>query len=117
MPEAFIPVLDEHPRLKLVLAHLGGGAWRSIATVAERFEQVWFDLSEINAWTGAELAPTSAELAELIRTVGTHRVLAGSDFPWYEPADMVARVRALPGLDDAEVEAILGQNAQALLER
>ena len=31
-PEAFAAVLDAHPGLKLVLAHLGGGRWQQTCT-------------------------------------------------------------------------------------
>jgi predicted TIM-barrel fold metal-dependent hydrolase len=113
-PGAFAPVLGAHPDLKLVLAHLGGACWRELAPVAEAFPQARFDLSETIAWTGSPLGPTEAELTELIRAVGPERVLLGSDFPWYDPVDTVAQVRAL-GLSDSELDGILGANALALL--
>jgi len=115
LPAAFAPVLEREPRLPLVLAHLGGAAWRETAAFAAAFPGARFDLSEIVAWTGAPDAPTAAELVALIRAIGAERVLLGSDFPWYEPADTVAQVLELPGLGAAEREAILGGNAAALL--
>jgi predicted TIM-barrel fold metal-dependent hydrolase len=42
-------------------------------------------------------------------------VLFGSDFPWYDPAEVVTRVEALPGLSSADRDAILGGNAAELL--
>ncbi|EHN09349.1 hypothetical protein PAI11_38070 [Patulibacter medicamentivorans] len=115
LPEAFSPVLAAHPRLQLVLAHLGGAAWRSAAAFAEAHPSAWFDLSEIVAWAGAPAAPTPRELSALIRAVGPERVLLGSDFPWYEPADTLAELGALPGLGDGERDAIAGGNATRLL--
>ena len=115
LPAAFAPVLEREPQLPLVLAHLGGAAWRQTAAFAAAFPAARFDLSEIVAWTGAPQAPTAAELVALIRAIGPERVLLGSDFPWYEPADTVAQVGELPGLGEAEREAILGANAAALL--
>jgi predicted TIM-barrel fold metal-dependent hydrolase len=125
-PGAFAPVLEAHPGLPLVLAHLGGAAWRETAAVAEAYPHALFDLCEIVAWTdatggarpGAEgwgAAPTAAELVVLIRRIGPERVLFGSDFPWYDPADTVAEVLALPGLGDEERAAILGGNAARVL--
>jgi predicted TIM-barrel fold metal-dependent hydrolase len=114
-PIAFVSVLEAQPRLALVLAHLAGAAWRELPPIAERFPQVRFDCSEIIAWTGSPHAPSAAQLAALIRAVGADRVMLGSDFPWYDPADTVAQVRALPGLGDGEREAILGGTAAALL--
>jgi len=116
LPAAFVPVLERHPRLRLVLAHLGGAAWREVAALAAAYPQVRFDLSEIIAWAGAPLAPTPQELTALIQAIGHERVLLGSDFPWYEPADTVAELEALPGLGAEQREAILGANAAALTE-
>jgi predicted TIM-barrel fold metal-dependent hydrolase len=109
-------VLERHPGLPLVLAHLGGAAWREVAELALAFPSARFDLAEIVSWSGhADGAPTPAELSALIREIGAERVLLGSDFPWYEPGDVVAAVEALPGLGPEERAAILGGNAAALL--
>lgn len=116
MPRAFAPVLERHPGLPLVLAHLGGAAWREAAELAAAFPSARFDLSEIVSWTGhADGAPTRAELSALIHEIGAERVLLGSDFPWYEPGDAVVAVEALPDLGTEERAAILGANAAALL--
>jgi predicted TIM-barrel fold metal-dependent hydrolase len=116
LPGSFAPVAERHPELPLVLAHLGGAAWRQVAELAAAFPSVRFDLSEIVSWSGrAPGAPSREELAGLIRAIGAERVLLGSDFPWYEPGDVIAAVEELPGLGDEERDAILGGNAAALL--
>lgn len=114
-PAAFAPVAAAFPRLRLVLAHLGGGAWRDTAAFAAAHPSVRFDLSEIVSWTGSSTGPTASELSALIVAVGAERVLLGSDFPWYEPADVIAAVEALPGLGDEERALILGANAAQIL--
>jgi len=75
-PTAFAGVLRRFPDLNLVLAHLGGGAWRQTAAFAEDFPHVSFDLCEIIAWTGAPNAPSAREFAKLILDVGPERVLS-----------------------------------------
>ncbi len=116
MPDAFAPVLGRHPDLPLVLAHLGGAAWRAVAELAAAFPRARFDLSEIVSWSGrAPGAPTPAELSGLIGEIGAERVLMGSDFPWYEPGDVVAAVEELPGLGPEARSAILGGTAATLL--
>jgi uncharacterized protein len=116
LPGAFAPVLERHPGLPLVLAHLGGAAWREVAALATAFPAARFDLSEIVSWSGhAPGAPSPTELSGLIREIGAEQVLLGSDFPWYEPGDVAAAVEALPGLGAEERAAILGENAAALL--
>jgi predicted TIM-barrel fold metal-dependent hydrolase len=116
LPGAFAPVLERHPNLPLVLAHLGGAAWRQVAEVAHAYPSVRFDLSEIVSWGGrAPGAPSREELSALIGEIGADRVLMGSDFPWYEPREVIADVEDLPGLGPAERAAILGENAAELL--
>jgi hypothetical protein len=110
-PSDFAPVLRKWPNLRLVLAHLGGASWRETAAVAADFPQLAFDLSEIIEWTGAPRAPSTAELAALIRQIGTDRVMLGSDFPRYDPLRTADRVAGLPGLSNAERMAILGDTA------
>jgi uncharacterized protein len=114
-PAAFAPVLQQHPGLKLILAHLGGGRWTQTAELAAAFPQVSFDLCEVIEWTGAPGAPTDHQLVELIREVGAERVVMGSDYPWYDLRHTVERVHALPGLTDVEREGILGRNAARIL--
>jgi uncharacterized protein len=110
-PSDFAPVLRKWPHLRLVLAHLGGASWRETAAVAADFPQLAFDLSEIIEWTGAPHAPSTAELAALIRQIGPDRVMLGSDFPWYDPLRTADRVAGLPGLSSAERTALLGGTA------
>jgi predicted TIM-barrel fold metal-dependent hydrolase len=114
-PASFVPVMEKFPRLPLILAHLGGAAWRDLAVVADAHPQVWFDLSETVNWVGATNGATAEQLVGLIERVGVERVLMGSDFPWYEPADTAQHVEDL-GLSDDAARAILGDNAARLLK-
>ena len=115
-PGAFAGVLEQHPHLTVVLAHLGGGSWRQTLDLAKAFPAVAFDLCEIIEWTGAPKAPTVEELARLIREIGPERVMFGTDFPWYDLDRTVELVMGLPLLSAAEKEQILGANAAGLLD-
>ena len=97
------------------MAHLGGAAWRDVASLAEAQPTLRFDLSEIVHWIGAPLAPTAEQVVDLVRSIGVERVVLGSDFPWYTPGVTAAIVEDLPGLSEAERAAILGENAARLL--
>ncbi len=116
-PDAYRPLLQAFPDLRISLAHLGGAAWRQTAALARDFPSVYFDLCEVIEWTGATRAPTTKQLGELIRAVGPDRVMMGSDFPWYDIGHTVALVRQLPGLSESEVRGILGENALRFLGR
>ncbi len=110
-PFAFGAVLEAHPGLHLVLAHLGGASWHQVAPFAAAYPTVSFDLCEIIAWTGAPQAPSADQLGHLIKDVGAERVLFGTDFPWYEFDRTVDQLMALPHLSDEERRGILGENA------
>ena len=114
-PRTFAGLLRTFPDLNLVLAHLGGGAWRQTAAFAEAFPQVSFDLCEIIAWTGAPNAPSARELAKLILDVGSQRVILGTDFPWYDLAETASRVMDLPLLSHEQKTMVLGANAARIL--
>ena len=114
-PAAFAGVLQRFPGLKLVLAHLGGGAWSRAEGFARDFPNAYFDCSEILHWTEAHGAPTPRRLARLIRDIGPHRVLFGSDFPWYELDASIELLDRLPLLTDEEKAAIAGHNAARML--
>jgi uncharacterized protein len=114
-PRAFDAVAAAVGDLRLVVAHLGGGSWEQVRDLAERHPRIAFDLSEIVAWVGAPNAPDDDELVRLIRDVGVERVMFGSDFPWYDPGEMVKAVQTLPGLSEGELAAILGENAARIL--
>jgi uncharacterized protein len=110
-PFAFAGVMQAHPRLHLLLAHLGGSSWHQVAEFADAFPTVSFDLCEIIAWTGAPGAPTADELGRLIRDIGADRVLFGTDFPWYEVDRTIDQLMDLPHLSEEQKLGILGQNA------
>jgi predicted TIM-barrel fold metal-dependent hydrolase len=110
-PFAFSAVMETHPRLHLLLAHLGGACWHHVREFAATFPTVSFDLCEIIAWTGAPGAPTADELGLLIRDIGPDRVLFGTDFPWYELDRTIDQLMELPHLSDEERRGILGENA------
>jgi predicted TIM-barrel fold metal-dependent hydrolase len=114
-PRAFAGMLRSFPRLRVVLAHLGGGAWRQTAEIARAYPNAYFDCCEILAWIGASNAPDENQFARLIQEVGVDRVLLGSDFPWYDLDYSVERLMGLPLLSHEEKAAILGGNAVRLL--
>jgi len=110
-PEAFAPVMEAFPGLRLVMAHMGGGSWRQLPEFAEAHPSAYYDICEIIEWTGAPEAPTDMELAKLIIKVGVEKVMMGSDFPWYSIRHTVERIHELPLLTDEQKSLILGGNA------
>ena len=113
-PRAFAEVFEAFPELNIVLAHLGGGAWKQVLDLATAYPQARFDCSEIICWLGAPNAPSEYEIAQLILDIGPERVMMGSDFPWYDIDYTVDRVMSLPLLSAQEIEGMLGANAESI---
>ena len=93
---------------RLILAHLGG--YTQIDEVMEYLvgEPVYLDVSFTLDRVPAD------DVMRLIRAHGADRILFGSDCPWGDQADFVARMRALP-LSEAERELIFAGNAKKIL--
>ena len=114
-PRAFAPVLEAFPKLTIIIAHLGGGAWEQALEIARAYPNAYFDCCEIIEWTGGTTAPTDDQLARLIKDIGPQRVMMGSDYPFYDLRGSVERVMDLPLLSQEEKEAMLGANALRIL--
>ena len=120
-PEKIARALKEVGDVKIVLAHMG--AWRAWEKVAQFFAHTGvmldtsFSLGKIPfASPGKEddrLLDEEAFCA-LVRAVGAHRVLFGTDSPWTGQKESLDALRALP-LTAEEKDRILGKNAAALL--
>ncbi|MEZ5125234.1 MAG: amidohydrolase family protein [Thermoleophilia bacterium] len=109
-PNEFAQVLDAHPGLMLVLAHMGG--WQQWDDVRRCLlgRDVYLD----TAFTLQYLGPEA--LADLIRAHGAHRVVFGSDTPWADLREALDDLKRLP-LPASDLEALLGGTADALLTR
>lgn len=113
----FLLLAVQHPKTKLILAHMGFSQFREAVSfeLVRRLgmaDNVWFDLSAI-ANTYAD-SPVQAELVWTMRKVGTERILFGSDWPVYTPAETAKAVRHL-GFTFAEQKQIFHDNAVRLL--
>ena len=123
-PAMVLRALKQVGPVKLVLAHMGG--WRQWDMVEELLWDtgVYLDtsyaLGSISPLDDGYYRPEDLPLmgggqfVRLVRKFGAHRVLFGTDSPWDSQGAALERLRALP-LEEPELSAILGGNAQALL--
>jgi predicted TIM-barrel fold metal-dependent hydrolase len=118
-PGKFINLALAVPEARLILAHAHGPSFPQllIYDVLARYpwwrRRVWIDISA----TALMLAggPFAEQFTWILRKVGTDRVVFGSDFPIDDPIQAANAVREL-GFTDAELAAIMHDNAAALLE-
>ncbi|WAL70192.1 amidohydrolase family protein [Kitasatospora sp. YST-16] len=118
----FSGVLDRHPALKILAAHGGGylpthigrsdHAWRARPDArgcahepSSYLRRLYFD----------SLVHDPCVLRELVRAAGADRVLLGSDFPFDMGTEDPLAALAAAELPDAELAAVRGANAVALL--
>ena len=123
-PEMVARALAQVGPVKLVLAHMGG--WRQWDRVEALlpgtgvYLDTSFSLGEITPLDDGHYRPGDLPLLDeaaflrMVRKFGADRVLFGTDSPWDDQGAALARLRALP-LESAELDAILGGNAQRLL--
>jgi aminocarboxymuconate-semialdehyde decarboxylase len=111
-------VLDEHPRLRVLLAH-GGGALPALRGRLAREQEIHPPARDVRAALRRLLVDTVVHDVDVLRGLvehfGPESVLLGSDYPFdmgsERPAEIVRALR-LPPEDES---AILGGNALRLL--
>ncbi|WP_329622250.1 amidohydrolase [Streptomyces sp. NBC_01255] len=113
-PEPMGRLLARHPRLRVIVAHMGMPEYGDFLTLAERYEGVRLDTTMAFTDFSERLAPfPTAELGRLA-ALGD-RVLLGSDFPNI-PYPYAHQLHALErlGLGDDWMRRVLYENGAAL---
>lgn len=112
-PSMAADVLRAFPKLKLVLAHLGGRPfYKEAVQLARAFPQLLFDCCGL--LRSREGGLSDEEITGMFRELGVHRILYGSDWASGDPVSDIQRLMALP-LSDDEKQMVLHGNAGSLL--
>lgn len=98
-------ILRTFPRLVVNAAHFGGWSIFDIAFDHLKEENCFMDISSSAIYLGPR------RTGELIRMYGAERILFGSDYPMWSPAEELERFM-LNDLTEAEREMILWRNAE-----
>jgi predicted TIM-barrel fold metal-dependent hydrolase len=107
-PESFAQMLDDRPRLRAILAHMGGfRQWDEV-----RWHLAGRDVCLDTSYTLGHMEDT--EFVELVKAHGADKIVFGTDGPWTDMRAEVDAVRSLP-LPQAEQDAIFCGNATRLL--
>ncbi len=108
------------PKTKFIIAHMGGTEFYKLGGVSlvqslnpEMLNNVWYDLSAVV--TIYADSPYKSQLEWVIRSVGTDKILFGSDQPVTTLANALKDFYKLD-LNISERERILYKNAKELLE-
>ncbi|WP_137994467.1 amidohydrolase family protein [Streptomyces vilmorinianum] len=110
-------LLARHPRLRLIVAHMGMPEYADFLDLAERYEGVHLDTTMAFTDFSERLAPFPAAELPRLRELGD-RILFGSDFPNI-PYPYVHQLQALErlGLGDDWLRRVLHANAAELFSQ
>jgi uncharacterized protein len=117
-PGKFVRLVQAVPEARLILAHAHGPSFPQLLVYALFApypwwrRQVWVDISATaNLLAGG---PFAEQFVWVLRKFGIDRVIYGSDYPIGDPVADLEAAKSL-GFDDAELAAVLYDNAAALL--
>ncbi|MER6979863.1 amidohydrolase family protein [Streptomyces carpinensis] len=113
-PEPIARVLARHPRLRLIIAHLGMPEYEDFLDLAERYGEVRLDTTMAFTDFSERFAPFPRRALPRLADLGD-RILLGSDFPNI-PYPYVHQLRALERLDlgDDWLRAVCHHNGARL---
>jgi uncharacterized protein len=102
----------EYRDVDFIIPHLGSFADRwdaqlALIDVLARHPNVYADTSGVQRFD---------HLVEAVRRAGAHKIIFGSDGPWFHPGVELHKIRLL-GLPSAEEAKILGGNLSRLISR
>ncbi len=114
-PEPIRRLLRRHPRLRLIIAHMGMPEYTAFFDICERSEQVRLDTTMAFTSFVEETMPFPSSLQHRLRQLGD-RILFGSDFPNipHGYADAMQSIIRLPGVDEGWLRAVFYDNAATL---
>ena len=124
-PEMSLNAIKQVGPVKLILAHMGG--WRNWDQVEQLLPHTSvcldtsFSLGDMNPAPDGFYRPEElhmmgrAQFTRMVGLFGPERIFFGTDCPWGSQKESLDRIRALP-LSQDSLDAILGGNAQRLLE-
>lgn len=115
-PEPIRRLLRRHPRLSLIVAHMGMPEYGEFLDICLDSYAVHLDTTMAFTAFVDELMPFPADERGRLRAA-SERILFGSDFPNipYGYHDALAAVTAVPGIDDAWLRGVFHDNAARLL--
>ena len=113
-PGPVASLLQSHPELTLVIAHLGMHEYHAFADLVERFPRVHLDTTMAGTDFSNRFAPLPSSYVERLAGLGD-RVVLGSDFPNI-PYPYVHQLESLErlGLGDDWLRAVCWENGLRL---
>ena len=99
-------VASRYPRVKLLLGHSFHGDWDAAVQMARDFPNIYLELTA--------LFDDRGPIEKFVSEVGSHRMLFGTDLPWFDPHQAVG-VLLSAHITDEDRHNICHRNAEKLL--
>lgn len=119
-PQNFEKVLQAFPKLTLIMAHLGSAWWDERVELAQKYPNLYFDISQ--GFSAPDHIPASPHraLAEedairIMRKIGIERIMFGTDGPAATLEPQMESLLRMP-LRDVEKQMILAENAKKIMK-
>ncbi len=80
-PMQFGNVMERYPKLKLILAHMGGNYYFELLGLAERFENVYLDTAWLEHFASHNLPPVTEQqwIEHAVKFLGAEKILYGGE--------------------------------------
>ncbi len=100
-PYKMAKLLDTFPNMQLIAAHLGGYRQWQHAYHALVGRNIWLETSSCTPYIDKKL------MQDIFQKHDAERILFGSDYPLYSPAQEMTRLQKVGELNDTQLENIL----------
>lgn len=107
-PAMFVPLAEAFPDVPIILAHLSYAHPADAIIVARRYPNVYLETSSNS---------TTATMKKVYESIDVRQFVYGSDIPFSDPNDVLAKIRAVPDMCEDALSLILGGNMSRLLKR
>ncbi len=106
-PSVIRLVAERYPRVKLFMGHSCHGDWDAAVQLSNDFPNVYLELTAVFDDRGV--------LEKFCREAGSHRMLFGTDLPWFDPHQAVGALLSAQ-ISDEDRHNICHRNAEKLLK-
>ena len=105
-PKLVAEVAKKHPKAIIIMGHSGYGEWDTAFAVAREHENVYLDLCAAYRLNGV--------ITRMVKEVGSHKIVFGTDQPWFDPHCCAGAV-CFSRIADDDRRNIFHRNAERLM--